>query len=79
MALQNKADVLLLDEPTAALDPENSRLVMSFLQEIVRNSHITIVIISHDVELVNEYAPGYYYKLYIDEKTQERKVQEIAK
>jgi len=51
MALQKDTKLLLLDEPTATLDPENSALVMKFLTKLITKQNITIVIICHDPSL----------------------------
>ena len=65
MALQKPTSVLLLDEPTAALDDKNGSMVMAFLNELLRsNKDLTVLIICHDIELVEEYARTQYY--YID-------------
>ena len=57
MALQKPTSVLLLDEPTAALDDKNGSMVMAFLNELLRsNKDLTVLIICHDIELVKEYA-----------------------
>jgi tungstate transport system ATP-binding protein len=47
-ALATRPDVLLLDEPTANLDPRNVRLVEALIQER-RASGITIVLATHQI------------------------------
>ena len=39
--------LILADEPTASLDPENKDIVLSYLREFVENGK-TVVIVSHD-------------------------------
>lgn len=63
MILQKPTRVLLLDEPTAALDPENADLVMRFLQSLAREQGLVIIIISHDKELVELYAQQEYTEI----------------
>ena len=58
MALQKSPKVLLLDEPTAALDNNNSRLVMDFLARIARETDVSILIICHDSAIIDEYSSG---------------------
>lgn len=58
MILQRQPSLLFLDEPTATLDPENARLVFDFLRELARDQKMTILVISHDRELVDEYIDG---------------------
>lgn len=63
MALQKEPKILLLDEPTAALDTQNSQLLMEFLQALQSIISITILIITHDKEVVENYVCGSYYEL----------------
>lgn len=64
MALQKHATILLLDEPTAALDDKNSTIVMRFLQGLLEtNKNLTIIIICHDKELVEQYAKNTYLNI----------------
>lgn len=65
MTLQKPTKVLLLDEPTAALDAHNSKMIMDFLQALVTEKGLTILIISHDLELVQKYAQNHYYQFSI--------------
>ena len=51
MALQKKKDILLLDEPTATLDPSNTALVMNFLIRLYKETGIVIIMICHNSEL----------------------------
>ncbi len=48
-------DVLVLDEPTAGLDPIGSVEMMSLFQNIHKNLGKTIIMVSHDMEQVYEY------------------------
>lgn len=51
MALAQEPEVLLLDEPTSSLDIGHSYKVMKMLQELNMNNGITILLISHDIQL----------------------------
>jgi energy-coupling factor transport system ATP-binding protein len=53
LALQPR--VLLLDEPTAALDPASSTLVFDTLQNVNREAGITVVVIEQKVALLSRY------------------------
>ena len=48
-----QCDLILADEPTGNLDPENSRKVMSILREICALGK-TVIVVTHDVRLIQE-------------------------
>jgi len=48
--LQNQPDVLLLDEPTANLDKNNTRLFENYVMEYLRSHSACAVWVSHDHE-----------------------------
>ncbi len=51
-ALINRPDVLLLDEPTASLDPDTADWVRSYLKEYQGETHATILLASHNMSEV---------------------------
>lgn len=53
-ALANNPDIILADEPTGALDPENSNKILEVLKELAKNGKCVIVV-SHDNK-VKKYA-----------------------
>ena len=53
-ALANDTKILLCDEPTSALDLETTASVLKLLKKINRELGITIVIITHELEVVKE-------------------------
>jgi ABC-type multidrug transport system ATPase subunit len=63
MALQKPTKLILLDEPTAALDEENSFLVMDFLKELCEKKQISCIIIVHDQDIIQRYAEKRFFKL----------------
>lgn len=48
-------DILILDEPTAGLDPKGREELFSQLKEMHETRHLTIVLISHSMEDVARY------------------------
>ncbi len=62
MMLQKKPSFLLLDEPTAALDPHNAQLVMQALEQMIRNG-ITVIMICHDRDILSTYGTNGYFEL----------------
>lgn len=50
MATINPPKLLLLDEHTAALDPEAEKKVMKITNEIVREHNLTCIMITHDMQ-----------------------------
>ncbi|HEX2009990.1 MAG TPA: NIL domain-containing protein, partial [Roseateles sp.] len=51
-ALATEPRVLLCDEATSALDPETTRSILALLAEINRELGLTIVLITHEMEVV---------------------------
>ncbi len=52
-AMVNKPAILLADEPTGNLDPENSWEIMNLLQE-VHELGTTVLVVSHNEDIVNK-------------------------
>lgn len=50
--LAMEPSVLLLDEPTAGLDPKGADEIMRFIRELQRSSGMTVVVATHDIEMV---------------------------
>jgi putative ABC transport system ATP-binding protein len=46
--LLNQPEVLLLDEPSSALDPENTRLIFDNLEYLNQEKGLTIILVSHN-------------------------------
>lgn len=47
-----KPQVLILDEPTAGLDPQGKRQLMKHIEEFRRREGATIILVTHDMEEV---------------------------
>ena len=55
-AVAQRAGVMLLDEPTASLDPRGRRLVADALSELTSTTHTTRLMVTHDVQLALQWA-----------------------
>ncbi|MDD2318568.1 MAG: metal ABC transporter ATP-binding protein [Geobacteraceae bacterium] len=64
-ALVNEPDILILDEPTTALDPETRESFYATLQDLNSNSGTTVLLVTHDSATVGIYASKL---LYLDKK-----------
>ena len=53
-ALATEPEVLLCDEATSALDPNTTHAILQLIREINRKLHITVVIITHQMSVVEE-------------------------
>jgi energy-coupling factor transport system ATP-binding protein len=55
-ALAINPDVLILDEPTVGLDPKGKEELMNVLVDLQNKTNKTIIMISHDMDIVSKYA-----------------------
>ncbi|MEN9251095.1 MAG: phosphonate ABC transporter ATP-binding protein [Thermostichales cyanobacterium BF4_bins_65] len=55
-ALIQNPDLLLVDEPTASLDPKTSRQIMRLLTELAQERGLTVIVNIHDVPLAQLFA-----------------------
>ncbi|MES2273503.1 MAG: ATP-binding cassette domain-containing protein [Chlamydiota bacterium] len=51
-ALANHPEILFCDEATASLDPKTTKEILDLLKAINKNLKVTIVLITHDMEVV---------------------------
>ncbi|MCF7930984.1 MAG: energy-coupling factor transporter ATPase [Acholeplasmataceae bacterium] len=54
--LAMEPEILVLDEPTRGLDPRGRNDLMAIFRELHEKENKTIILISHDMDLVSEYA-----------------------
>ncbi|MEW6586191.1 MAG: metal ABC transporter ATP-binding protein [Nitrospirota bacterium] len=64
-ALVNEPELLILDEPTTALDPEAREHFYHFLRELNQERNVTIILVTHDSATIGKYASKL---LYIDKR-----------
>jgi ABC-type Mn2+/Zn2+ transport system ATPase subunit len=55
-ALATRPDLLLLDEPISGIDANASRAIMELLRELHTSQKQTILMVSHDLNTVRQYA-----------------------
>lgn len=61
MALAQEPELLLLDEPTSQLDIGHASQLMNLISNLNKTRQITVLIITHDIQL----AAGYCHNLYL--------------
>jgi putative ABC transport system ATP-binding protein len=54
-ALANRPQVILADEPTAALDSERARVVMDLLRQVAREQQAAILVVTHDEKIFDRF------------------------
>lgn len=64
-ALLRRPELLVFDEPTTALDPETREMFYSLTREMNLKDGITIILITHDIGIIGQYAKNL---LYLDKK-----------
>ena len=55
-AICQEPEILLLDEPTAALDLAHQVRIMDLMQQLKKDRGVTVIMVSHDVNLAAMYA-----------------------
>jgi zinc transport system ATP-binding protein len=60
-ALVHSPDVLILDEPTVALDPNSREAFYKTVQFLNNKKQVTVFLVSHDVSSVGKYASKLLY------------------
>lgn len=56
IALGNTPELLLLDEPTAGMSPEETRTVIDLCRELAEKEGLTILFTEHDIDMVFDIA-----------------------
>jgi putative tryptophan/tyrosine transport system ATP-binding protein len=55
MSVMDHTEILLLDEPTAALDPHSAELIMRTADQIARDYRLTTILITHNLKDAHSY------------------------
>lgn len=61
----NEPELLILDEPTAAVDPETRERFFNLLENLHRQKWTTIILVTHDMGSIGKYASK---MLYLDKR-----------
>jgi zinc transport system ATP-binding protein len=64
-ALVNEPELLILDEPTAALDPETRERFYQLLADLNRSRGVTVLLVTHDTGVIGQHASR---MLYLDKR-----------
>ena len=60
-AFSHRPSLLILDEPAAALDPQTRDTFYSILEHLNREHQVTILLVSHDINTIGQYASKLIY------------------
>ncbi len=63
--LVNEPELLILDEPTTAFDPEIRENFFSLMQSLNKDKNTTIILVTHDIGSIGKYA---FKLLYLDKQ-----------
>jgi putative ABC transport system ATP-binding protein len=55
MSVMDEASILLLDEPTAALDPKTAALILTLADELIKEYNLTALCITHNLKDARQY------------------------
>jgi ABC-type lipoprotein export system ATPase subunit len=53
-SMVNKPSLILLDEPTGAVDTETAQQLVALLKSLNEQDRVTIVVVTHDLDVANE-------------------------
>lgn len=56
IALASEPDLLLMDEPTAGMSPEETSATVSLIENVQEELGLTLVLIEHDMEIVFDFS-----------------------
>jgi putative tryptophan/tyrosine transport system ATP-binding protein len=55
MSVMDDSSILLLDEPTAALDPKSASLVLQIADQLIKQYKLTAILITHNLKEAHQY------------------------
>lgn len=60
-ALIQRPKILILDEPTVALDPQSREIFYNIIQKLNCEAQVTVLLVSHDLSSIGEFASKLLY------------------
>jgi ABC-type lipoprotein export system ATPase subunit len=54
-AMVNHPKLILADEPTGNLDPDNAGIAMELLRDLCEEKNITLLVVSHDSKIIESF------------------------
>lgn len=54
IAISKKIKLLLLDEPTTALDEKNKKMIIDLIKQLATEFNLTLLFITHDIESIKD-------------------------
>ena len=54
-ALANRPALLLADEPTANIDPQNQQQIVDLIREACREDNVALLMVTHSMEVANQF------------------------
>lgn len=55
MSVMDNSQILLLDEPTAALDPRSATVILETADKLIKQYHLTAILITHNLKEAHQY------------------------
>jgi putative ABC transport system ATP-binding protein len=55
MGVMDETKILLLDEPTAALDPRSADIIMKTADRLIKENKLTAILITHNLKYAHQY------------------------
>jgi ABC-2 type transport system ATP-binding protein len=54
MALIHEPEIVVLDEPTAGLDPQSRLVVTEYIRELKKTKRLTVILTTHEMEIADQ-------------------------
>lgn len=78
IAIANKPEIIIADEPTTALDADLKDSILITLKDLVEKESSALILITHDIGIIKNYV-DYVFILYLGEIIESAKTQDVFK